>query len=306
MEIPEPESPTLIDDPPVQSRQSVFREVPWRWKDVLIGFAPDIWLDCDECADQSAMALGRAEVALGASDAGLHGLDALLPLTDCSSPRPAATSSASAQSVRRGSLRTARHGGDLVVLVVVFSVLVSLFGDRAATTMPYKPIAASSHWYDWVGLLVMVSRLAPVAEEVFFRGMLYNWLRRRLHVVVAAPVQAVIFGLGHHFGPADTAAVMLIGLGLALLYEWRKTLLAPILMHAMVNALAMVVMAQSIAADAAAPRLGVYGETHERGVRLTKVVPDDAADFGRVTGRRRDRQPGWQTGRGYGQSNQGG
>ena len=48
-------------------------------------------------------------------------------------------------------------------------------------------------------------------------------------------------------------------------------------MHAMVNALAMAIMAQSIAADAAAPRLGVYGETHERGVRLTNVVPDTAA-----------------------------
>jgi S1-C subfamily serine protease len=48
-------------------------------------------------------------------------------------------------------------------------------------------------------------------------------------------------------------------------------------MHALVNALAMAVMAQSITADAAAPRLGVYGETHERGVRLTIVVPDTAA-----------------------------
>jgi CAAX protease family protein len=116
-----------------------------------------------------------------------------------------------------------------------------------------------------------------VAEEVFFRGMLYNALRRRLHVVVAAPVQAIIFGLSHRFGPADTTGVVLIGLALALLYEWRKTLLAPVLMHALVNALAMAVMAQSVAADAAAPRLGVYGETHERGVRLTIVVPDTAA-----------------------------
>jgi S1-C subfamily serine protease len=90
-------------------------------------------------------------------------------------------------------------------------------------------------------------------------------------------VQAIIFGLSHHFGPADTAAVVLIGLALALLYEWRKTLLAPVLMHSLVNTLAMAIMAQSIAADAAAPRLGVYGETHERGVRLMEVVPDTAA-----------------------------
>jgi S1-C subfamily serine protease len=48
-------------------------------------------------------------------------------------------------------------------------------------------------------------------------------------------------------------------------------------MHSLVNVLAMVIMAQSIAADAAAPRLGIIGETHERGVRLTEVLPDTAA-----------------------------
>ena len=171
----------------------------------------------------------------------------------------------------------------MVVLAAVFSALFYLFGDRRrATTMPFKPIAASPNWYDSLGLLVLAVLIAPVAEEVFFRGMLYNALRRRLRVVVAAPVQAIIFGLSHHFGPADTTGVVLIGLAFALLYEWRKTLLAPVLMHAMVNALAMAIMAQSIAADAAAPRLGVYGETHKQGVRLTNVVPDTAAALARL------------------------
>jgi membrane-associated protease RseP (regulator of RpoE activity) len=165
----------------------------------------------------------------------------------------------------------------MVVVAVVFSALFFLFGDRATTTMPWKPIAASPNWYDSLGLLVLLVLMAPVAEEVFFRGMLYNALRRRLHVAVAAPLQAVIFGLSHHFGAADTTVVVLLGLALALLYEWRKTLLAPVLMHTLVNTLAMAIMAQSIAADAAAPRLGVSGETCERGVRVTTVVPDTAA-----------------------------
>ena len=79
--------------------------------------------------------------------------------------------------------------------------------------------------------------------------------------------------MAHPFGLADRAGIALIGLALALLYEWRRTLLAPILMHALVNALAMAIMAQGIAADAAAPRLGVYGENARAGIRLTKVVP---------------------------------
>ena len=144
--------------------------------------------------------------------------------------------------------------------------------------MPHQSLAASPHWYDSLGLFVLALFIAPMAEEIFYRGMIYNWLRRRLHVVVAAPVQAIIFGLSHHFGPANTARVVLIGLGISLVYEWRRTLVAPVLMHAMINAFAMVVMAQSIAADAAAPRLGVYGEPHEQGVLLKDVRPRTAAD----------------------------
>ncbi len=165
----------------------------------------------------------------------------------------------------------------MVVLFAVFSVLFFLFGDRATTTMPWKPIAASPNWYDSLGLLVLACLDGTGGRGGLFPRHALQRLRQRLHVVVAAPVQAIIFGLTHHFGAADTTGVVLIGLALALLYEWRKTLLAPVLMHALVNVLAMAVMAQSIAADAAAPRLGVSGETHERGVRLTNVVPDTAA-----------------------------
>jgi S1-C subfamily serine protease len=67
-------------------------------------------------------------------------------------------------------------------------------------------------------------------------------------------------------------------LALALVYEWRRTLLAPILLHAVVNATGMTFIAWGIANNAVVPQLGVYGETDERGCRLTMVVPGSAAD----------------------------
>ena len=41
----------------------------------------------------------------------------------------------------------------------------------------------------------------------------------------------------------------------------------------------MVLMLSVIAADAAAPRLGIYGEAHEGGCLVTKVVPGSAANL---------------------------
>ena len=67
-------------------------------------------------------------------------------------------------------------------------------------------------------------------------------------------------------------------MALAIFYEWRKTLLAPMLLHAMINAAAMAVMFSGIAADANAPRLGVVGERQEGGCRVTEVVSGGAAD----------------------------
>jgi membrane protease YdiL (CAAX protease family) len=258
-------------------KRSVFREFPWRWTDVIVGFAPDITMSVAGALINPAwLWVGPRWLWLPFAVTQMAWM-LLYPLWIVRRrarlprlPRPR-TVFVEALFALLG-LAVA-----MVVLSAVFSALFLLFGDRATATMPWKPIAASPNWYDSLGLLVVLGLMAPVAEEVFYRGMLYNALRRRLHVVVAAPVQAIIFGLSHHYGAADTTVVVLLGLALALLYEWRKTLLAPVLMHALVNALTIAIMAQSVAADAAAPRLGVYGETHERGVRLTIVEPDTAA-----------------------------
>ncbi len=166
----------------------------------------------------------------------------------------------------------------LLILSGVFIGLGYLFGDAAMPTRPLEPYARSPRRFDWIGLIILAVAVAPIAEEVFFRGMLYNALRRRLPLIVAAPIQAVLFGLVHPFGLADRAGVVLIALALAVFYEWRKTLLAPMLLHAMINAVGLAVTFLGVAADANAPRLGVYGDRQEGGCRIAEVVPGAAAD----------------------------
>jgi S1-C subfamily serine protease len=65
---------------------------------------------------------------------------------------------------------------------------------------------------------------------------------------------------------------------LALVYEWRKTLLTPILLHAVVNAVGMIFLAATLAADAAAPRLGVFGKPSQGGCVVREVVPASPAE----------------------------
>jgi membrane protease YdiL (CAAX protease family) len=279
MELLDSALPSSAIESPPEPRRSVFRDVPWRWSHVLIGFAPMALMTVASVVINPAWLpvgphwfwlpiVGIYMAWLFVYPLWIVRCHARLP----GLPRPRAVFVEALCAL----LATVVV---MIALMATFSVLFSLFGDRARTTMPWKQTAGSPYWYDSLGFLVLAICIAPLAEEVFFRGMLYSALRRRLHVVVAAPLQAVVFGVSHRFGPADTAGVVLIGLALALLYEWRRTLLAPVLMHAMVNAVAAAIMAQSIAADAAAPRLGVYGDTHERGCVITDVVPGSAADL---------------------------
>ena len=78
--------------------------------------------------------------------------------------------------------------------------------------------------------------LAPLAEEVFFRGLLFQGLRRTLAVWPAAMLSGLAFGLAH----GEVLAILLTGLfGISLcrLLAWRQTLVASISAHAAFNAI---------------------------------------------------------------------
>jgi membrane-associated protease RseP (regulator of RpoE activity) len=169
--------------------------------------------------------------------------------------------------------------GTYVALNVIFLTLTYLPGRTVQATPLLTSFSHSLNWIESLVFIILIVLVAPVAEEVFFRGMLYNALRQRFHTVLAAPYQPIVFGLAHlPYGQVNSAAIALMGLICALLYEWRKTLLAPILLHCMVNVVGVSVLMWGIAAEAAAPRLGVGTEAHESGCQVTFVAPGGAAD----------------------------
>jgi membrane protease YdiL (CAAX protease family) len=79
---------------------------------------------------------------------------------------------------------------------------------------------------------------APLAEESFFRGFLFQGLRRRYGVLASALVSSALFGLAHYVGPSSAQLLVplgIVGFGLALVYERRQSLLASICAHAVFN-----------------------------------------------------------------------
>jgi membrane protease YdiL (CAAX protease family) len=88
-------------------------------------------------------------------------------------------------------------------------------------------------------LLVPMFAIAPIAEELLFRGLLYNALRRHMMPIIAILLQALVFVLAHYNMPETNIIYLLIvfvsGIVLAGVYEWRKTIWSPIALHVLID-----------------------------------------------------------------------
>ncbi|MEW6555474.1 MAG: CPBP family glutamic-type intramembrane protease [Actinomycetota bacterium] len=93
-------------------------------------------------------------------------------------------------------------------------------------------------------VIVVVVVLAPVFEELFFRGLFYPALRRRLGPTAAIVLNGAIFGV-IHFVPLSMLSLILVGIVLAFLYEKTDSLVAPMIAHSLYN---LVVIALSLLA----------------------------------------------------------
>ena len=76
--------------------------------------------------------------------------------------------------------------------------------------------------------------VGPIAEELFFRGMLYGLLRR-WGVVVAIVVSAALFVLAHPISQGFPIPQAVGGIVFALAYEIEGSLMTPIVIHVLGN-----------------------------------------------------------------------
>lgn len=75
---------------------------------------------------------------------------------------------------------------------------------------------------------------APLAEEFIFRGLIFGGLRRSMGLAASMLLSAAIFAVVHP--AASMLPVFVLGLGAALVYDRTRSLMAPVLMHAVYNA----------------------------------------------------------------------
>jgi membrane protease YdiL (CAAX protease family) len=134
-----------------------------------------------------------------------------------------------------------------LILVVTFfvEVVVKLFPLSSAEVAMFKEMGSGS-----VGAIIITSLLAPVLEEMLFRGIILRSFLLQYPKWISILGSALIFGAAHMNLYQFTAAFML-GMFLGWLYQRSRSLVPCIALHGVYNSalLGMSLMGEEWAAD---------------------------------------------------------
>ena len=140
-----------------------------------------------------------------------------------------------------GAFFTALAGWFKVTPIVVLTgwLLVRLFGDPGGSN-PLLELVLESRDPLALSLLALTAVvLAPLFEEVIFRGTLLPVLARRTGSVTGVVLSGLLFGVAH-ISIGELAPLTVLGIGLALVRLSSGRLFPCVLMHALWNAVTFV------------------------------------------------------------------
>lgn len=113
-----------------------------------------------------------------------------------------------------------------------------LFGPSSGPVLPLSNAQAWGQPSYLLTMLLGVVVLAPIMEEMVFRGLLYGWLRRRLNLWQAGALAAMAHAL-LHFDLGALPGLFALFLFLAWIYEYSQSLWVPAIIHAAHNFLVL-------------------------------------------------------------------
>jgi hypothetical protein len=132
---------------------------------------------------------------------------------------------------------------------IIVGIIANALSHGKALQQSQNLVVKSHSVAVYVVLGIVVVLIAPVVEELMFRGMMLRTFMRRWGFWPAALLSSAIFALFHTYevstlGGALTLAAVVFTLGLSncLLVRWSGRLAAGIMNHMLFNGLAVVVL----------------------------------------------------------------
>jgi membrane protease YdiL (CAAX protease family) len=146
-----------------------------------------------------------------------------------------------------GFFRTVVTGGVLILAAYPVIFLADVLTQRLLRSAPQKQaivemFSESSTMEQRIIIILLAVSLAPLAEEFIFRFFFYGVIRRYFGRVIGVLVSALLFAAVHAHLPSF-APLFVLGSCFAIAYEWSGSILVPMTMHALFNAITLTALA---------------------------------------------------------------
>ena len=148
--------------------------------------------------------------------------------------------------------RYALIGAGLAVAVIPVRVLVGaialwletlIFGEISSLDIRGEILSVGyDTTYGIVLMILSVGILAPIAEELFFRGLLFDFFKQKTGVAWAILISSLLFGMAHYDSLAVVGSSFVMGLAMAYAVEKTRSLWIAIFMHVATNTGAVILM----------------------------------------------------------------
>lgn len=120
-------------------------------------------------------------------------------------------------------------------------LLLEQFGLEPETQTAVRLFAEVDNRLTLILMVVVIVVLAPVTEEIVFRGCLYRFIKGKIGILPGLFVSGLLFALLHH-NFLTLLPLLFLGIALAYVYELSGDLKVPILLHAIFNLNTVVVI----------------------------------------------------------------
>lgn len=127
-----------------------------------------------------------------------------------------------------------------IFLLFLNLILISLIGYFfSLPDNSEDPLNSAIYIQDFIWLFIAIAIIAPIVEEITFRGILYSYLKNKYTKNTALLLSSIIFGILHLVFPP----LFLMGMVLGFLYEKYDSLYPSIFLHAINNGIIVILYA---------------------------------------------------------------
>lgn len=124
-------------------------------------------------------------------------------------------------------------------LVLFSSSLVDLLMSKFPSYIETSKII-SSNTNSILGIISIILIL-PLFEEILFRGLIFNDLKKHLNITIAIVIQGFLFAIAHG-NILQSIYTFILGIVLAIVYDKLNSIIAPMLLHVTYNLLGSILI----------------------------------------------------------------